>query len=146
MCSMGGRHCRHRLVALSNLKANVLYRKWISATQEHMYFNLKTTETNLDVAKYQPQRLREGTVFLPKCEKSFSCSRHIRSSEWAEVCSLGPAVPPGSLNTLVHPLVVTPETEQSNELLRTIAFNTPLAKGIMEWGMEGSEARLLIGE
>lgn len=74
-----------------------------------MYFNLKTTETKPDVAKYQPGRVREGIVFLPKCESRFSCSRQGKfiCSEWVEVCSLSPAVCPGSLNTLVHLLVVT---------------------------------------
>lgn len=74
-----------------------------------MYFNLKTIETNPDVAKYQPGRVREGIAFLLNCENSVSCSRHIIRSEWVEVCSLGPAVSPGSLNTLVHLLVVIPK-------------------------------------
>lgn len=30
-----------------------------------MYFNLKTTEINPDVAKYQPGGVREGIVFYP---------------------------------------------------------------------------------
>lgn len=54
--------------------------------------------------------MREGIVFLPKCENSFFCSRHIISSEWVGVCSLGPAVSPGSLSTLVQLPVLTPKT------------------------------------
>ena len=66
-----------------------------------------------------------------------------------EVCSLGPVIPPASLNILVHILVLVRawhgkslkwakgRTEQANELLRTITFKTHLS--MMEWGMVVSE-------
>lgn len=95
----------------------------------------------------------ERGLYLYPCVRTVShapdrSSVQNEETQAVEVCSLGSVIPPASLNTLVHLLVLVRawhrkplkwakgRTGQANEWLRTITFKTHLSKGITEWRNE----------